>query len=52
MGHATGTPSLTSIEYVTFQIANATLTGEGIEVSNTGLIVSYIDANNSVNLTW
>ena len=47
------TSSNTYLNHVTFQVSNASQTGEAVELSSNGAIVSYVDADQAVtDLTY
>ena len=50
IAHASST--LTEIDYVTFQVNNATLSGEAVSLAEADLIVTYIDSSQSVNIGY
>ncbi len=44
VAHTTGTPP-SSVDYVIFQLSNASQTGNAVEVSDDAMVVSYVDSS-------
>ena len=49
---ARATATLASVDYITFQVSNATQGAVGVELPGTAVVVSYIDEDQVLNLPF